>query len=118
MSDELVAERIAERLVEYSDNCRRRHFSVIDEYKPVPFPIHWRRKILAGSSEDANMRKGDNMDSSLDRPCKPSDFPEARHWFDFSREPPCFHENGVMEAWCFICCRWESWRLYGDSKIR
>jgi hypothetical protein len=51
-------------------------------------------------------------------PRRLSDYPEARHWFDFSREPPCFHEKGIMEAWCFVCCRWESWRLYGDSELQ
>src|SRR5262245_43468028 len=48
MLDAELAAKIADRLVGYSDDCRRRHFSVIDEYKPVPFPVHWRRKNTAG----------------------------------------------------------------------
>jgi hypothetical protein len=46
--DKLTAEQVAHRLVERSDGCRWRHFSVIDEYKPVPFPTHWRRKNTSG----------------------------------------------------------------------
>ena len=48
MDEMILAKQIADRLLENSDSCRRRHFSVIDEYRPVPFPIHWRRKNVGG----------------------------------------------------------------------
>jgi hypothetical protein len=47
---ELAAGRIAYRLVESTNWCRNRHFSVIDERKPVPFPTHWRYKNTSGVS--------------------------------------------------------------------
>ena len=32
------------------------------------------------------------------------------HSFDFKREPPMFHDDGViMVAWCFVHCEWEEW---------
>jgi hypothetical protein len=40
-----------------------------------------------------------------------SAWPHQEHWFDFSREPAMFHEDGIMTAWCFHCGRWEDWRL-------
>jgi hypothetical protein len=45
-----IAERIASRLVEHSDTCRNRHFSVIDDRKPPPFPTHWRFRNSSGAS--------------------------------------------------------------------
>jgi hypothetical protein len=45
-----IAARIASRLVEHSDACWNRHFNVIDDRKPVPFPTHWRHKNSSGVS--------------------------------------------------------------------
>lgn len=44
----LVAERIAFRLVENTNAYRMRHFLVIDDRRPVPFPTHWRHKNTSG----------------------------------------------------------------------
>jgi hypothetical protein len=51
---QLVAERIAFRLVESTNSYRTRHFSVIDERKPVPFPTRWRYKNISGISFKPN----------------------------------------------------------------
>jgi hypothetical protein len=47
---ELIAGRIAYRLVESTNDCRMRHFFVNDERKPVPFPTQWHRKNMSGAS--------------------------------------------------------------------
>src|SRR5262245_35622490 len=43
-----VVEKIAFRLVENTNDCRMRHFFVIDDSRPVPFPTHWRHKNTSG----------------------------------------------------------------------
>jgi hypothetical protein len=45
-----IAERIAARLVEYSDVCRNRHFSIIDNRGSPPFQTHWRFRNSSGTS--------------------------------------------------------------------